>query len=150
MLKHLLPANQAIIDRTYEAVARHGRQPVALFGLAFKQGTDDLRESPFVLLADKLLGKGYDLRIYDRFVRVATLMGSNRAYIDREIPHLERLMVATPEAALSGTRIAVFGDVAPEDLPALLASLAGHVVIDLAGLAGLSTHPGITYEGLCW
>jgi GDP-mannose 6-dehydrogenase len=150
MLKHLLPANQAIIDRTYEAVARHGRQPVALFGLAFKQGTDDLRESPFVLLAEKLLGKGYDLRIYDRFVRVATLMGSNRAYIDREIPHLERLMVATPEAALSGTRIAVIGHVAPEDLSALLASLAGHVVIDLAGLAGLSTHPGITYEGLCW
>jgi GDP-mannose 6-dehydrogenase len=150
MLQHLLPANQAIIDRTYDAVARHGRLPVALFGLAFKQGTDDLRESPFVLLAEKLLGKGYDLRIYDRFVRVATLMGSNRAYIDREIPHLERLMVATPEAALSGTRIAVIGHVAPEDLPALLASLAGHVVIDLAGLAGLSTHPGITYEGLCW
>ena len=70
-------------------MARHGRQPVALFGLAFKQGTDDLRESPFVLLAEKLLGKGYELRIYDRSVQVATLMGSNRAYIDREIPHLE-------------------------------------------------------------
>ena len=150
MLKHLIPANQAIIDRTFEAVVRHGRQAVALFGLAFKQGTDDLRESPFVLLAEKLLGKGYDLRIYDRFVRVATLMGSNRAYIDREIPHLERLMVASPEAALSGARIAVIGHVAPEDRAELLASLTGHVVIDLAGLADLRTHSGITYEGLCW
>ncbi len=150
MLKNLLPANQAIIDRTFLAVAAHGRQPVALFGLAFKQGTDDLRESPFVLLAEKLLGRGYDLRIYDRFVQVATLMGSNRSYIDREIPHLERLMVDSPDAALSGTKIAIVGHVAPEDRPALFAALNGHAVIDLAGLAGLRDHPGIAYEGLCW
>ena len=150
MLKHLMTANAAIIDRTFEAVARYGRQPVALFGLAFKQGTDDLRESPFVMLAEKLLGKGYDLHIYDRFVRVATLMGSNRAYIDREIPHLEGLMVSSPKAALAGTRVAIIGHVAPEDRPELLASLDGHAVIDLAGLADLRAHPGITYEGLCW
>jgi GDP-mannose 6-dehydrogenase len=150
MLRHLLPANQAIIDRTFEAVARHGRQSVALFGLAFKQGTDDLRESPFVLLAEKLLGKGYDLRIYDRFVQVATLMGSNRAYIDREIPHLERLMVVSPQAALSGAKVAIIGHVAPQDRPALLAALSGHTVIDLAGLPDLRQHPGIAYEGLCW
>lgn len=150
MLKHLLPANQAIIDRAYEAIARHGRQPVALFGLAFKQGTDDLRESPFVMLAEKLLGKGYDLRIYDRFVQVATLIGSNRAYVDREIPHLERLMVVSPEAALCGIKIAVIGHVAPEDREPLLAALGGQAVIDLAGLAELRNRPGISYEGLCW
>ena len=148
MLKNLLPANNAIIDRTFEAVARHGRQPIALFGLAFKQGTDDLRESPFVLLAERLLGKGYDLRIYDRFVQVATLMGSNRAYIDREIPHLERLMVVSPAVALADTKIAIIGHIAPEDRSALLASLAGHVIIDLAGLSDLRGLPG--YEGLCW
>jgi GDP-mannose 6-dehydrogenase len=150
MLRNLLPANNVIIDRTFEAVARHGRQPVALFGLAFKQGTDDLRESPFVLLAEKLLGKGYDLRIYDRSVQVATLMGSNRAYIDREIPHLERLMVVSPEAALSSAKVAVIGHLAAEDRPALVKSLHGHVVIDLAGLADLRGHTGIAYEGLCW
>ena len=150
MLQQLLAANTAIIDRTFEAVAAHGRQPVALFGLAFKQGTDDLRESPFVRLAERLLGKGYDLRIYDRFVQVATLMGSNRAYIEREIPHLERLMVVSPGAALSGTKVAIIGHVAPEDRPALLAGLSGHVVIDLVGIEELRAHPGITYEGLCW
>src|SRR6201996_6722064 len=69
MLKQLMAANTAIIDRTFEAVARHGRQAVALFGLAFKQGTDDLRESPFVVLAEKLLGKGDDLTIYSPAVR---------------------------------------------------------------------------------
>ena len=150
MLKNLLPANNAIIDRTFDAIARHGRQPVALFGLAFKQGTDDLRESPFVLLAEKLLGKGYDLRIYDRFVQVARLMGANRAYIDREIPHLERLMVISPAAAVAGTRVVVVGHVAPEDRPALLAALRDHVVLDLAGMADLRGHPDIAYEGLCW
>jgi GDP-mannose 6-dehydrogenase len=149
-LKQLLPGNQAIIERTYEAVARHGRQPVSLFGLAFKQGTDDLRESPFVLLAERLLGKGFDLRIYDRFVQVARLMGANRAYIEREIPHLERLMVISPEAALSSSRIAIVGHIAAEDRPAMLAALAGHVVIDLAGIPGLRDAPGIQYQGLCW
>ena len=150
MLKNLLPANNAIIDRTFDAIARHGRQPVALFGLAFKQGTDDLRESPFVLLAEKLLGKGYDLRIYDRFVQVARLMGANRSYIDREIPHLEKLMVISPAAAVAGTRVVVIGHVPPEDRAALLATLKDHVVLDLAGLADLRSHPGIAYEGLCW
>jgi GDP-mannose 6-dehydrogenase len=149
-LKQLLPANQAIIDRAFEAIIRHGRLPVSLFGLAFKQGTDDLRESPFVLLAERLLGRGYDLRIYDRFVQVARLMGANRSYIDKEIPHLERLMVVSPEAALSSSRIAVIGHVAPEDRPSLLAGLSGHIVIDLAGMETLRTHPGIAYEGLCW
>jgi GDP-mannose 6-dehydrogenase len=77
-------------------------------------------------------------------------MGSNRAYIDREIPHLERLMVISPQAALSGAEIAVIGHIAPEDRPALLAALSGHVVIDLAGLADLRNHTGISYQGLCW
>jgi GDP-mannose 6-dehydrogenase len=148
-LKQLLPANQAIIDRAFTAIARHGRQPISLFGLAFKQGTDDLRESPFVLLAERLLGRGYELRIYDRFVQVARLMGANRNYIDKEIPHLERLMVISPEAALSASRIAVIGHVAPEDKAAMLAALSGHIVIDLAGMEALRTLAGITYEGLC-
>lgn len=150
MLKQLLPANQAIIDRTYDAIARHGRQPVALFGLAFKPGTDDLRESPFVMLAEKLLGKGFDLHIYDRFVQVARLMGANRAYIDREIPHLERLLVADPRDALTKARVVVLGHIAPEDRAVLLAGLEGHIVLDLAGMMDVAAKAGITYQGLCW
>jgi GDP-mannose 6-dehydrogenase len=149
-LKQLLPSNQAIIDRAYDAITRHGRLPISLFGLAFKQGTDDLRESPFVRLAERLIGRGYDLRIYDRSVQFARLMGSNRSFIDKEIPHLERLMVISPEAALSSSRIAVIGHVAAEDRPSLLAGLVGHIVVDLAGMEALRTLPGIDYEGLCW
>ncbi len=149
-LNQLLPSNQAIIDRAYDAITHHGRLPISLFGLAFKQGTDDLRESPFVRLAERLIGRGYDLRIYDRFVQVARLMGANCSFIEKEIPHLERLMVISPDAALSTSRIAVIGHVAPEDRLALLAGLSDHIVIDLAGMDALRTLPGITYEGLCW
>lgn len=149
-LKNVLPSNGAIVERAFAAVAAHGRQPVALFGLAFKQGTDDLRESPFVLLAERLIGRGYELGIFDRSVHLAGLLGSNRSYIEREIPHIERLMVASPAAALAGRKIAVVGHIAPPDLPAMLAALDGHVVLDLAGIAALQAHPGIEYHGLCW
>ena len=154
LLRQLLPSNQGGIERTFETIAgfaaAHGERKVALFGLAFKQGTDDLRESPFVTLAERLLGKGYDLAIFDRFVQVARLTGSNRAYISKEIPHLERLMVDAPAAALAGRRIVVVGHCAPEDRPALFDGLRGHTVLDLGGMPELRAIPGINYHGLCW
>lgn len=149
-LKQVLPSNQAVIERTYEAIAQHGRQRVALFGLAFKQGTDDLRESPFVLLAEKLIGKGFEVSIFDRFVQVARLTGSNRAYIEREIPHLERLLAPEPADAVKGAGLVVMGHLGRPDRPALLAALDGQRVLDLAGMAELRAHPGIIYQGLCW
>ncbi len=147
-LRQVLPSNDANIERTYEAIAKHGRQTVALFGLAFKQGTDDLRESPFVVLAERLLGKGYDLRIFDRSVQVARLVGSNRAFIEREIPHLERFMVSEPAEALEGAGLAVVGHLGRDDRAAVAGALAGRPVLDLAGIPELRTLPG--YQGLCW
>ncbi len=149
-LGSVLTSNQAVVDRAYEAILHQGRQRVSLFGLAFKQGTDDLRESPFVTLAERLIGRGFDLRIYDREVRLARLMGSNRAYIEREIPHIEKLLADDVAAALEGSRIAVVGHIAAEDQPALLTALDGQTVFDLAGIPALEGKPGIAYHGLCW
>ncbi len=149
-LKNVLPSNQALIEQTFEAIAKHGRQRVALFGLAFKQGTDDLRESPFVVLAEKLIGKGFEVSIFDRNVQVARLTGSNRAYIEREIPHLERLLAPEPADALKGAGLVVMGHLSRPDRPALLAALDGQRVLDLAGIPELREHKGITYQGLCW
>ena len=149
-LRQVLPGNQAVIDRAFEMITAHGRQKVALFGLAFKPGTDDLRESPFVLLAERLIGRGYDLRIHDRHVQTARLTGANRAFIEREIPHLERLLAADPAAALEGAGLAIVGHVGAEDRPALFAALEGKRVIDLAGIADLAGLPGVAYEGFCW
>ncbi len=149
-LRQVLPSNEMNIERAFDAIAKHGRQRVSLFGLAFKSGTDDLRESPFVLLAERLIGKGYDLRIFDRSVQVARLMGTNRAYVEREIPHIERLMVANAAEALEGSRLAVVGHIGKEDCAELLSSLRDQTVLDLAGIAELKAHAGIVYQGLCW
>jgi GDP-mannose 6-dehydrogenase len=149
-LDQVLASNDAVVDRAFQAIAKHGRQKIALFGLAFKPGTDDLRESPFVLLAERLLGRGFDLAIFDRNVQLARLTGANRAYIEREIPHLERMLAPTAEAALAGCKLVVIGHVDGADRAALLAALAGHTVLDLLGIAELQSHPAITYQGLCW
>ena len=149
-LAGVLPSNQAIIERVFESIARHGRRRVALFGLSFKSGTDDLRESPFVILAERLIGRGYDLRIFDRSVNVARLVGANRQYIEREIPHIERLLAPSPEAALEGAELVIVGHVAKGDRAAMISALGGQAVFDLAGIPELQAHGGIEYQGLCW
>lgn len=149
-LNQVLPSNRATVDRTFELIDQYGRQACAMFGLAFKSGTDDLRESPFVTLAERLLGRGYDLRIFDRAVQVARLTGANLAYMQRELPHLERLLSAEPAAALTGVELVVVGHIAKRDLPAVLAALAGKTVVDLAGIPELRNVPGVRYQGLCW
>jgi len=147
-LAQLLPSNEAIIERAVAAVVARGRQRVGLFGLAFKPGTDDLRESPFVTLAERLLARGFELSIFDRSVEIARLTGANRAYIDQEIPHLEGLMVGTPAEALAGSAIAIIGHVGAADRLALIDGLTDQFVLDLAGLPELERRPGISYQSL--
>ena len=149
-LENLMPSNNAIIRRVFDAIARHGRQKVALFGLSFKPGTDDLRESPFVLLSEMLIGKGYDLRIFDRDVRLARLTGTNRAYIEQEIPHIDRLLTDDPAQALQDSRVVVIGHFGGQDRKSLAGLLRDQHVIDLVGIPELRDHPGIKYQGLCW
>lgn len=149
-LHQVLPSNVAVVERAFAMVAAHGRKPVAMFGLAFKSGTDDLRESPYVTLAERLIGRGYDLKIFDRSVNVASLLGANRAYIEREIPHIERLMAPDVASTLKGAGIVVVGHVSGEDRRELLDALDGQEVLDLAGIPALAAHPRITYQGFCW
>lgn len=149
-LGSIMPSNEAIIARTFDAITKHPRGRTALFGLAFKPGTDDMRESPFVTLAERLLGRGYDLRIFDRHVQTARLLGSNRAFIEREIPHLDRLLVSTVPEALNGANLIILGHIGPEDRATLLAALTTQTVLDLASTPQLQHHKGIAYQGLCW
>ena len=145
----LLESNESHIRRAYDLVARDGRRRVALFGLAFKPGTDDMRDSPLVLLAERLLGKGFELRIFDRFVKMSRLLGKNKDFIDREIPHLDRLLCEAPEAALADAEVVVVGH-ADADARAAITRRGGLRIVDLSGYADLMNAPEGQYEGICW
>jgi GDP-mannose 6-dehydrogenase len=107
-LSSLLASNNAVIDRAVREISATGKKRLGLIGLSFKSNTDDLRESPFVDLAERLLGKGNELRIYDPNVSLARLTGANKEYINRVIPHLSRLLVRSLED-LNGCDLVIVG-----------------------------------------
>jgi GDP-mannose 6-dehydrogenase len=150
MLAQVLNSNNRHIEMAFEMIAGNGRGKVALFGLAFKPGTDDLRESPLVLLAERLIGKGFELSVFDRSVEAARLMGSNRDFIDREIPHFERLLAKQPEDTLEGANTIVIGHAGPAEVAAIKNLHGGRKIIDLQGVREIETLPAVNYEGICW
>lgn len=109
MLDSILASNEVHVRDALDTILRVGRRRIALLGLAFKPGTDDLRESPLVELAEQLLGKGFDLTIYDPTVSLGRLHGSNRAFLDERLPHVGRLLRETIETAVADAEIVVVG-----------------------------------------
>ena len=150
MLTSVLGSNERHVERALEMIQRRGRRKVALFGLAFKPGTDDLRESPLVTLAERLIGRGFELAIFDRSVDLGRLTGTNLEYIDREIPHLDRLVSNSIDDTLNGAGTIVIGHVPKDVVPTIAAAAVGRCVIDLQGVAALQDRPGVDYEGICW
>ena len=149
-LQGLLDSNAAHIERAYDLIARDGRRKVALFGLAFKPGTDDMRDSPLVTLAERLIGKGFELSIYDGFVKISRLLGKNKEFIDREIPHLDRLLHQTPEGALEAAQVVVIGHADAAARSAIIARAPQLRIVDLSGYADLRGAAAAEYEGICW
>src|SRR5882672_5350055 len=149
ILSAILPSNEEQIDRGVQAVIERGSKNVGILGFSFKAGTDDLRESPVVELTERLIGKGYDLRIYDENVRLASIHGANRDYILNHIPHISRLMVASIDEVLDHAGTIVIGNAAPEfrDIPKRLVD--GQTVIDLVRVTDSRSVSGV-YEGICW
>ena len=148
-LSSVMPANDAHIDRALQAILDEGRRKVALLGLAFKSGTDDLRHSPFVYLAERLIGKGYDLAIFDHNVNASKLLGKNREFIEREIPHFDRLLIADLRRALDGAGMIVIGHASREDIAVLEAEHNGRPILDLQGVPALAQLAGARYRSLC-
>ncbi|HXT77965.1 MAG TPA: nucleotide sugar dehydrogenase [Acetobacteraceae bacterium] len=150
LLECILASNEAHIDRAYRLITDNGRRTVALFGIAFKSGTDDLRESPLVALAERLIGRGYPLRIFDPDVEISRLTGKNRAFIDREIPHLEALMVGSPAAALDGADVIVIGHAGPDEIAEIVSGHADRPIVDLQGTKIPQILGSQNYVGICW
>jgi GDP-mannose 6-dehydrogenase len=149
ILESILPSNELQVRRGFDMVAANGGRKVGVLGFSFKAGTDDLRESPMVELIERLIGKGYELRVYDRNVNLARLVGANREFILNRIPHIAALMVNDIEAAIEDADVVVIGNGDPEFGRIAGRLKAGQHVVDLVrtDLAGKADR---SYDGICW
>jgi GDP-mannose 6-dehydrogenase len=140
--------NRLQIERALDMVLRTGKKRVGILGFSFKAGTDDLRESPMVTLIETLIGKGLELVIYDRDVSLARLFGANREYIEREIPHIAKLMRGSIDEVLSASDTIVIGNKSEEFRQIESHLRPDQTVIDLVRLFDRPSGDG--YQGICW
>lgn len=150
MLGSILQSNRAHIDQAFNKVLESGCRKVGMLGLSFKTGTDDLRESPLVTLAEQLIGKGMQLSIYDPDVHLSRLLGANKRFIEMHLPHIGELLEADLAKVVEGAEILIVG----VSTPAIHDALASHArpgqkVLDLAGLKDPQALRA-DVEGLCW
>ncbi len=150
LINAIMPSNEWQVRHAIEQVVETGRKRVGLLGFSFKAGTDDLRESPMVVLAEQLLGKGYQICIYDRNVSLARLVGANKEYIARQIPHLSQHLCDTIDNLLAASDVIVVGNNAPEFREALTRTRADQHIIDLVRVPVDLADVKARYSGICW
>jgi GDP-mannose 6-dehydrogenase len=149
LLQNLMRSNLAQIDRGIAWILAQGRRRVAFLGLSFKAATDDLRESPYLEVVERLIGKGYDIRVFDPNIELSQLIGANREFLMERIPHIAQLMVPTLEDAVKNAEIVVLtnSDPAYRHVASLLAS--DQLVLDFSR----GKFPGLekrSYDGFSW
>ncbi len=149
LLENTLDTNHAHLDQLIKLIMSKDKRRIGLLGLAFKADTDDLRGSPMVAVAETLIGRGYELRIYDPQLNLARLIGANANEIQRRMPHLASLLKQSPCEVIEQSEIIVASQkcARPDELAS--AARADHCVIDVNGWRELKTLPW-EYEGLCW
>jgi GDP-mannose 6-dehydrogenase len=150
VLEAILPSNALQVKRGFELIKRTGRKKVGVLGFSFKAGTDDLRESPLVELIETLIGKGYQVKVYDENVSLARLHGANRAHIEREIPHIATLMCDSMEEVVADSEVIVIGNKAPEFGQVAQLVRRDQVMVDLVRMLEDTDHMDARYEGICW
>lgn len=151
MLRSILPSNTNHIEEAYHLIRRTGRKKIAILGLSFKIGTDDLRESPIAELVEILIGKGYHVSIFDEDVTLARLHGSNRAYIEQTIPHLSCLLCDSLDRTIDEAELVVVAKRTPDIDERLLAVNGDRIIVDLVpSKPPRAVQTGHNYEGICW
>jgi GDP-mannose 6-dehydrogenase len=148
ILTSILPSNSMQVERGLQMIMEKGHKRIGVLGFSFKAGTDDLRESPVIEVIERLLGKGHDLRIYDRNVNLASLVGANRDYILNRIPHISRLMVNGMGEVLEHAETVVIGNKDPEfrEVPERLKP--EQQLVDFVRISEKRTNGN--YDGICW
>lgn len=149
VLNAVLASNTAHTERGIQMVLESDKRRIGILGFSFKAGTDDLRESPLVHLIETLIGKGLELKLYDRNVNLASLVGANRDYILNRIPHISRLMVGTMAEAMDFADVIVIGNASEEFRDVRSAARPEQTIIDLVRVSNHRSERGV-YEGICW
>lgn len=149
ILTSILPSNEMQVNRGLDLIMRKGHRKIGVLGFSFKAGTDDLRESPVIEVIERLLGKGYELRIYDKNVNLASLVGANRDFILNRIPHISRLMVDRVDAVLDHAETIVIGNNDPDFQGVIHRLRDGQAIVDFVRIADRASANG-NYEGICW
>ncbi len=149
VLEAALASNLLQIERAIQMIVKTGKKKVGVLGFSFKAGTDDLRESPVVSVIERLIGKGYDIKLYDREVSVAKLVGANKEYIEREIPHISNLMANDVDEVLEHSEVILIGNPAKEFKEIESKLKNEQTVVDLVRIFGKRTSD-INYHGICW
>ena len=150
VLEAIMRSNAGQVDRALAMIKGTGRKRVGVLGFSFKAGTDDLRESPLVELIERLIGKGYEVRVYDRNVSLANLQGANRAYIEKEIPHIALLMSDTVDEVLASSDVIVVGNADPSFAQVLDDAGPEQSIVDLVGIRTLGVVTRADYRGISW
>lgn len=150
VLESILPSNNLQVERAYRMVTQAGSKRVGVLGFSFKAGTDDLRESPIVDLIEKLIGKGYQIQLYDKNVSLANLHGANRTYIEKEIPHIAQLMADTIDEVIESSDVILIGNGSPEFANVRERVNGHHVIIDLVRVVGRDAVSDERYQGIGW
>ncbi|MBU1331187.1 MAG: UDP-glucose/GDP-mannose dehydrogenase family protein [Gammaproteobacteria bacterium] len=148
MLSGIMPSNRVQVQRAFDMIASRGSRKVGLLGLSFKAGTDDLRESPLVELAEMLIGKGYELRIFDSNVEYARVFGANKEYIESKIPHVSSLLCTELSEVVEASDILILGNGDKRFAEVLNTVGQSKQVIDLVGFMDHVSND--QHEGICW
>jgi len=149
IMSAILPSNELQVARGLRLIMEKGCKRIGVLGFSFKAGTDDLRESPMIEVIEHLIGKGYDLRIYDRNVSLASLVGANRDFILNHIPHISRLIVSGIDAVLDHAQTVVVGNKDPEFRGVLERLHEGQHLVDFVRITDRRSEHG-KYDGICW
>ena len=149
ILTSILPSNEMQISRGLQLIMKTGNARVGILGFSFKAGTDDLRESPLIEVIERLIGKGYDLRIYDKNVNIASLVGANRDFILNRIPHISKLMVHDIDTVLNHAQTVVIGNKDPEFSKVPERLHEGQFLVDFVRIVEKGSKNG-NYDGICW
>ena len=150
VLASITSSNTNQIDRVVDWVIAKEKRSVGVLGLSFKSDTDDLRESPIVKVVETLLGKGYSLRIYDSNVNLSKLHGSNRSYIELEIPHISSLLTDDPRDVLDGSEIILIANSGAWSDALEQATRREHLILDLVRVSSRAQLSEAKYEGISW